>query len=205
MRGEITVNDIYRDFQDLATHECRNVDYCIRTRRVDVTLILSPHAGGIEPGTSELAEAIAVGEHSLYLFEGLKAQGNRVLHITSSRFDEPACLALLAEADRVLAVHGEDSEEAVIFIGGLDDQGIAQVSASLAASKFNVQSSEQEHLAGHSKSNVCNRGRTGAGVQLEISKGQRQAFFRALTPRTGRQTTTPLFDEFVAAVRRALV
>jgi phage replication-related protein YjqB (UPF0714/DUF867 family) len=51
--------------------------------------VIAPHGGGIEPGTSELATAIAGDDFSLYLFEGLKSAGNGELHITSTNFDEP--------------------------------------------------------------------------------------------------------------------
>jgi phage replication-related protein YjqB (UPF0714/DUF867 family) len=43
--------------------------------------ILAPHGGGIEPGTSELAEAVAGEGLSFYAFEGLKRSGNAVLHV----------------------------------------------------------------------------------------------------------------------------
>ena len=35
-----------------------------------------PHGGGIEPGTSEVADAIAGEEFSFYAFEGLKSSDN---------------------------------------------------------------------------------------------------------------------------------
>jgi poly-gamma-glutamate hydrolase-like protein len=60
--------------------------------------LVAPHGGGIEPGTSELADAIAASDLSFYTFEGLKPSGNTDLHITSTRFDEPMCLTLLASS-----------------------------------------------------------------------------------------------------------
>ena len=111
-------DDKYRNFRQLADHEVEGVDYCIRTESAGgATLILAPHGGGIEPGTSELAEAIAAGDHSLYIFEGIRVRGNSDLHITSASFDEPACLAMLARADGVATVHGEERDDAAIFIG----------------------------------------------------------------------------------------
>jgi len=61
-------------------------------------LIFSPHGGGIEIGASELVEAIAGKGLSYYLFEGLRANGNDLLHITSTRFDELGCLRMLSRA-----------------------------------------------------------------------------------------------------------
>ena len=198
------IEDKYRDFADLATHERDGVDYQIRLRSISTTMILAPHAGGIEPGTSELADAIAGTEHSFYAFEGLKRTRNIDLHITSARFDEPQCLAMLAQADRVVTIHGEQRSAEVVFLGGLDDDGIASIRASLTDHGFTVQPADSPHLAGRARNNICNRGRTGAGVQLEIADGLRRTFFRALTPRSERQRTTAAFTLFVNAVRAGL-
>jgi phage replication-related protein YjqB (UPF0714/DUF867 family) len=94
-------------------------------------LVLAPHAGGIEPGTSELAEAIAARTCSLYMFEGLKRTNNCDLHITSTHFDEPDCLIALGRSDTVLAIHGEDSDTSVTYIGGRDREGRETTSCSL--------------------------------------------------------------------------
>jgi phage replication-related protein YjqB (UPF0714/DUF867 family) len=198
------MNDKYSDFHHLAEHEQEGRDWRIREHHAGPVLILAPHGGGIEPGTSELAEAIAGNEHSLYLFEGLKASGNRDLHITSSCFDEPRCRAMLADAETVVAVHGEDSDEQVVFIGGLDNGLAARVSAGLAAAGFVASPPNRVHLEGRAQSNICNGGRTGAGVQLEIADGLRRTFFRALTPSAERQHVTDAFRRFAAAVRTAM-
>jgi phage replication-related protein YjqB (UPF0714/DUF867 family) len=197
-------DDKYRDFFDLRDHEVMGVDYCVRTRSATGVLILAPHGGGIELGTSELAEAFAADDHSLYLFEGLKDAGNGDLHITSSNFNEPTCLAMMAQADRVVTVHGEERNDAVVFIGGLDVVGIERMGASLAYSGFVVKMPDKAHLKGHALTNVCNRGRNGAGVQLEITEGLRRTFFRALSPCSERQHTTSEFVRFVGAVRETL-
>jgi Poly-gamma-glutamate hydrolase len=75
--------------------------------------LVAPHGGGIEPGTSELADAIAGSDLSFYTFEGLKSSGNTDLHITSTRFDEPMCLTLLASSSVVVTLHGEHSTKTV--------------------------------------------------------------------------------------------
>jgi phage replication-related protein YjqB (UPF0714/DUF867 family) len=196
--------DKYRDFCHLANNEVEGAGYRIRTRGTGGTLILAPHGGGIEPGTSELAEAIAADDHSLYIFEGLKASGNEDLHITSSNFDEPACQRMITRAERIVTVHGEERADAVVFIGGLDEGGVDEMITALASAGFVVKAPDKEHLKGQAPKNVCNSGRSGAGVQLEIMEGLRSTFFRALTPRSERQHTTSAFLRFVAAVREAL-
>ena len=47
--------------------------------------VMAPHGGGIEPGTSELACAIAGKQHSYYTFSGIKTSGNRLLHRSGAR------------------------------------------------------------------------------------------------------------------------
>jgi phage replication-related protein YjqB (UPF0714/DUF867 family) len=197
-------DDKYKDFNNLAANESAGVDYRIRTRTTDTTLVLAPHGGGIEPGTSELAEAIAAADHSFYIFEGLKKSRNGDLHITSSNFDEPSCLAMLAVSDVVVAIHGERSMELAVFIGGLDTERIDQIRAELSNRGFDVRAVDRTHLAGTDTTNICNRGRSGAGVQLEIAEGLRRTFFRQLSPHAERQHTTAAFIRFVVAVRQAL-
>ena len=102
--------DKYKNFEDLARHETAGVDFRVLVRRARAALaIVAPHGGGIEPGTSELADAVAAEGPSFYAFEGLKASGNVDLHITSTRFDEPLCVDLLAASDVVVTLHGEHS------------------------------------------------------------------------------------------------
>jgi phage replication-related protein YjqB (UPF0714/DUF867 family) len=196
--------DKYGDFAELARYEAADVDYCVRTRYAGPALVLAPHAGGIEPGTTELAEAIAAGDHSLYLFEGLKRFQNGDLHITSTRFDEPECLNALQRFDTVLAIHGEDSETAAVHIGGRDTAGRNRIATELRAAGFDVRDADRPQLAGEAAANIANRGRLGAGVQLEITAGLRRTFFRRLSPRADRQQTTDAFKRFVTAVRAGL-
>ena len=113
--------DKYRNFAALARQEEAGVDYAVSVRRARGEFALvAPHGGGIEPGTTELADAIATDILSFYTFEGLKSSGNTDLHITSTRFDEPMCLTLLGQTEIVVTLHGEHSTEdgEGVFIGG---------------------------------------------------------------------------------------
>jgi len=102
--------------------------------------VVAPHGGGIEPGTSEIADGIADEELSLDAFEGLKSNGNKDLHITSTRFDEPTCLILIGRSDVVVTIHGENSEAdgEGVFLGGLDDDLGPRVRTALDARGFDV-------------------------------------------------------------------
>ncbi len=195
--------DKYRNFAELSAAERAGIDYRIRSRAAGPTLVLAPHGGNIEPGTTEIAEAIAAVDHSFYTFESLRDTGNADLHITSARFDEPGCLAMLATSDLVVTVHGEQRLSETILVGGLDGARCSRMADHFERRGFAVERGGRPDLQGRAPSNVCNRGRRRAGVQLEISKGLRRAFFRSL--RTGdRQHTTPAFDAFVSVVRLSL-
>ena len=57
-----------------------------------------------------------------FTFEGLQPQSNRQLHITSTCFDDPDCLALIRSSAIVLAIHGCEGGSSCIYIGGLDHE-----------------------------------------------------------------------------------
>ncbi|HTB28397.1 MAG TPA: poly-gamma-glutamate hydrolase family protein, partial [Steroidobacteraceae bacterium] len=113
----------YGSFAELARHETAGKDYRIEVReRTDSSvLVVAPHGGMIEAGTSQIAASIAGEEYHLFSFEGLKPYGeNRALHITSHRFDHPRCLDLASRSTHVLSVHG-CLGESCIHVGGLDE------------------------------------------------------------------------------------
>jgi phage replication-related protein YjqB (UPF0714/DUF867 family) len=198
--------DKYRDFETLSQHETVGIDFRVLGRRARAALaIVAPHGGGIEPGTSEIADAIAAEEFSFYAFEGLKPRGNADLHITSTRFDEPICLTLIASSEAVVTMHGEDSEESgeAVFLGGLDDDLGHRLCTALEGSGFDVRRHPDRRLQGLEPENLCNRGTSGKGVQFELSRAVRSRMFRSLS-REGRRHPTARFREFVDALRSVL-
>lgn len=200
------VADQYQDFDALKKAEIEGTDFRIRSHdRNSKAVVIAPHGGGIEPGTSELAEAIAGASLSFYAFEGMKQAGNSRLHITSTRFDEPICSRVLSHAERVIAVHGGDGEDAVVYLGGLYTDGIERLQKALNERDFNVTTDGPMHLQGTSPANVCNKGTSRAGIQLELSNGLRRTFFKDLKTRTGREIVSPRFDEFVEGVREVVL
>jgi phage replication-related protein YjqB (UPF0714/DUF867 family) len=199
--------DTYPNFAALARSERSGIDYRVRVRRARPTFaIMAPHGGGIEPGTSEIADAIAAEKHSFHTLEGLKPSGNTVLHITSTRFDEPMCLTVLGHTAVVVTLHGEHSEDAgeIVFLGGRNRALGERIGAALRRQRFDVRKHDDPDLQGLEETNICNRGTSGRGVQLELSNAVRRTMFDSLT-REGRKHPTARFDAFVAAVRRVLV
>ena len=197
--------DKYKNFAALAKSEVEGRDYLIGLRKRRGSLIvIAIHGGGIEAGTSEVADGIAADDLSFYTFQGMKLRRNRDLHITSHCFDEPQCTQLLSEAPGVISIHGEVSKRQVVFLGGRDRAIRDALRASLMASGFRAETHKRKDLQGLDPRNICNRAMNGCGVQLELSFGMRRSFFKSLS-KTGRLTTTEIFDSFVAAVREAAV
>lgn len=173
--------DIFDSYAALAAARREGVDF----RRIILDrgaehAVLAPHGGKIEPGTSLLSAAIAADRSNYYCLEGLLDGNNRELHVTSSRFDDPDCLALIAGCQQVVTIHGRadlyrfsgrlDGE--TIDLGGLDTGLREAIAGELSAAGFTaVLSSEFPALQ---PSNICNRGPTGRGVQIEVPRSLRQ-------------------------------
>ena len=164
----------YTSFQELADHEVEGQDYRIRIELRDPSvLIMAPHGGKIEPTTGEIAEAIAGSVYCSYVFEGLKADGNGVLHIESHLFDEPRALKAVEKAEVVITVHGQiDQKEAFIMIGGLNENLRSRIKRQLEAAGFQARP-PTEGLMGTDPQNICNRGKSKQGIQLEVSRKAR--------------------------------
>jgi phage replication-related protein YjqB (UPF0714/DUF867 family) len=192
----------YKSFAELAVPEREGISYhrTVKTRRSGFA-ILAPHGGGIEPGTSEIAHAIAGSLFSYYTFDGLKREGNAILHISTS-FDEPKCLHLVHSSEIAIAIHGSAGDQKVINVGGLHEELKMRIIHALVEAGFDAHRAEAEY-AGHQAQNICNRGRVGRGVQLEISEGLRRSMFKGFD-RRGRKNSNYIFRKFVASVHAEL-
>jgi phage replication-related protein YjqB (UPF0714/DUF867 family) len=195
--------DKYASFQELQSGERRGVYRVLSRARRSTIAVIAPHGGKIEPGTSEIARKIAGADYSFYSFEGRKKRHNKSLHITSTRFDEPICLGLIGGADCIITIHGENSNEKVVFLGGRDEVKVRRLGDELKQRGFRVRAHKSPRLQGTSLANICNRGRAHAGVQIELTNGLRRSFFRSLSAK-GRKTPRRMLGEFVSAVREAL-
>ncbi len=203
--GRLVSADTYVTFTQLSA--CRREGYDYRVTivgRDSPVAIIAPHGGGIEQGTSELTAAIAGKDHSAYLFEGIRSTSNVDLHITSTNFDEPRCLRLIQDRRIVLAIHGCEDTSEVIYVGGRNSALCSRLIASLAQTGFDARPDNTVEHGGNHRANICNRGATGRGCQIEVSQGLRLTMFEGLS-RSARRRTTIRFSEFVAAIRGALL
>jgi phage replication-related protein YjqB (UPF0714/DUF867 family) len=185
----------YKSFQEIKDQEVEGSDFSIRSYlRSSPILVMAPHGGMIEPGTTEMAETIAGMDYSLYSFEGLKTEGNHLFHIESHLYDEPLALLAIAKAEIVITLHGQkDQEDAFVMVGGLHTQLGSEIRRQLETTGFQTRPPTKE-LSGTDPMNICNRGTSRRGVQLEVSRKVRDLL----------RTHPDRLQAFADAVRRAI-
>jgi phage replication-related protein YjqB (UPF0714/DUF867 family) len=166
------LEDTYNNWDELTQSE--NPDnYKIqqRAKLFYQTLIIAIHGGKIELGTSEIALAIAGKKYSYYVFDGAKSRDNNTLHITASKIDEPKLLKIVGPAKRIISIHGcKDDGTLTTYMGGLDFALRDKIANNLSTVGFAAQVETDSNKAGTNPNNICNRGKSGAGVQLEITR-----------------------------------
>ena len=192
----------YNTFKQLQEKEIQGIDYQIVSQHGGSGVaIIAHHGGGIEPGTTEIARAVAGAEHSFYSFMGLKEKGNLDLHITSRQFDEPIGTGIANDSKTILTIHGCKGKEEAVYIGGRDISLKEKLKESLKNAGFSVR--EDKRFPGVNPKNICNRSSLRKGVQLEITAGLRHAIFKGLML-SNRKRPTMRFYQFVEAVRDVL-
>lgn len=167
--------DRYMGFSDLAKVQAEGSDFRvhIRSNAKSSIAVIAPHGGSIEQGTSEVAREIAGADFNLYLFEGIRPAGNyAALHLTSHKFDEPRCLELLSNCDHVIAIHGCRGEKQQALVGGLDEPLKSSLAQAIAGLGIDTRLQGHQFPAVEPK-NICNRGRRGVGVQIEMTMALR--------------------------------
>ncbi|MFO7667499.1 MAG: poly-gamma-glutamate hydrolase family protein [Desulfobacterales bacterium] len=196
--------DKYANYDDLKQHEIKGEDYVILSRAGTSRIaVIALHGGGIEPGTVDIADALAGAEHSFYAFKGIKKKGNAVLHISSTKFDEPEGIRIAEKAETVVSIHGCRSKYDTVFVGGRNQNLKEKICHILEKAGFNSEISEKEGLHGQHPENICNRCLSGEGVQLEITRGLREKMFDNLAKRRLRKRNE-LFFRFVETLRESL-
>ena len=184
--------DKYRGFAELAAVENEGTAYKMSaTQRSSPVAILVPHGGMIEPGAMEIATAVAADTFSLYCFEA-RTLG---LHITSTRFDEPSALSIVSSSQVGIGIHGrrDEGDKETVWLGGLDHVLRELTGQALRRASFRAKTTGHR-LPGEDPNNICNRGRSKAGVQLEIPRSLRVILL----------ASAPLLTAFAVAVRDAI-
>jgi phage replication-related protein YjqB (UPF0714/DUF867 family) len=157
-------------------------DTLARTDETPKTVILAPHGGGIEPGTSELCLAVA-GYHpanlpqvppagvtyDYWMFEGVREDDNRELHVTSTGCDDEVAVSLCAGSLNALALHGFSDDDQVVLVGGANPDSTPNplrdyLVDGLRAAQFVARGPGQHgELNGNAPCNIVNRTMLGMG------------------------------------------
>ena len=193
---------MYKSFSDLLKGKKEGVHFQRHWKDLDTSLIIiAPHAGGIEPGTGKLARAIAGNQFSYYLFEGVQETGNKELHISSTRFDDPICLELTEKSDYAVVIHGCIGSSETIYVGGRNHHFKQMMIDELKNEGFPASLDNTKHK-GTFKSNLCNTCATNKGLQFEITESFRSTLFRSLN-RRGREQPTDRFYTLSTVIQNA--
>jgi len=165
--------------------------------KIELCLLIAPHGGGIEPGSSEIMRAVAEPSGwAWYEFAGFLRQGNKeALHISSTSFDERTLKSMLPQAGFVVSFHGaSESGDPIVYVGGKWKLGRQTLTESINAAFGEhgikaadaVESVDAAHLRGMDHSNITNLGKRAEGVQLEFSRGARNLLFPPDSSREAR-------------------
>ena len=169
--------DRYANFAELSAHEVEGTEYMIESQnRGRGFVIVGIHGGRIEPVTAEIVRAIAGEDLSYYVFSGHRAE----LHITSTHFDEPQCLQLVEQSVTVITIHGKEGAEKFVMLGGLDRDLVVRAGDALADVGFELVHASS-NVPGDEIENICNKGTSGKGLQIEVSRGLRDLLYRDTT------------------------
>ncbi|MCR4261086.1 MAG: poly-gamma-glutamate hydrolase family protein [Candidatus Colwellbacteria bacterium] len=94
-----------------------------------------------------------------------------------------------------MSIHGEhDTAEAFVMVGGLDKTLAERVENQFKDFGFSVLVPPDE-LNGDDPENICNKGKSGKGVQIEISKELREVL----------HNSESTLSKFVDALRRGIL
>jgi formylglycine-generating enzyme required for sulfatase activity/phage replication-related protein YjqB (UPF0714/DUF867 family) len=188
----------YETFAELVQDASTHPDYEIRSRLGQSgVVVLAIHGGNLQPGTTQIADAVAGDVHSFYSFVSHRPEYDQTLYIPSIYFDEPTVVEMVSDAQVVLAIYGCQGRAEFVKVGGLDQERRKLIRAEFQQSGFTV---EEDQERGIDPSNICNLGRTGQGVQIEVSQGLRE---RLITT-NGRIYDNTYLTRFVAALQRGL-
>ena len=193
----------------------RDIRVAFGDSRIELCLLIAPHGGGIEPGSSEIMRTVAeLGGWAWYEFAGFLRKGNKdALHMASTNFDEPTLKSMLPQAGFVVAFHGaNESGDPMVHVGGKWGLGRRTLVESINADfgKHGIRAADAvdnasaAHLRGLDDSNVTNLGKRAEGIQLEFSRGARNLLFPPDCSREARGRRSARLRPLAASIHGAI-
>lgn len=206
---EVHHKDHFRSMTQLFAHTKEGVDWKKETKkRVSNVIIVAPHGGNVEKGTTELTKMVANDNHyDYYSFTILNRKNPEKFHVTSANYNDPTLLKMVKSKDFAVSIHGAKGDKPVIYLGGLDRQLKEAIKQQLVKAHFNVKIAPT-YLGGDLKQNFVNRDFKDKGVQLELSTAFRKSLFinENMSPksRSDKNNWSPVMYKFSDALDKAI-
>lgn len=199
------IKDKYQSMTQLESETVEGVDWKKDTRDNGTkVLIVAPHGGNIEQGTTEATKALAQkGNYDYFSFEAIRPKNNTELHVTSTHYDDPTLNQMIKNRTATISIHGAAGTNQIIYLGGPRSTLRDEMETQLKSSGFTVMV-PPDYIGGVKKNNFINREENNTGVQLELTTALRKAFFNngdtSNKNRSNESNWTPLMQTFVDAL-----
>ncbi|OFQ93256.1 hypothetical protein HMPREF2913_00065 [Staphylococcus sp. HMSC065A08] len=201
--------DYNKSMTELYKDTTEGIDWKKDTRNVGKSvLIVAPHGGNIEQGTSELTKLVANnGDFDYFSFEAIRPSNNTQLHVTSTNYDDATLHEMIQDRTATISIHGAQGEEQLVYLGGYQSPLRDAIQSQLELKGFVVKI-PPEYLGGLSNANFINKVEESTGVQLELTTALRKAFFKDEDTSTASRKkienwTTTMYD-FAEALNGAI-
>lgn len=114
------IKDKYQSMTQLENETVEGVDWKKDTRDNGTkVLIVAPHGGNIEQGTTEATKALAEkGNYDYFSFEAIRPKNNTELHVTSTHYDDPTLNQMIKNRTATISIHGAAGTDQIIYLGG---------------------------------------------------------------------------------------
>lgn len=201
--------DYYTSMTQLERETKEGIDWKKETRdQGNQVLIVAPHGGNIEQGTSELTKLLAQqGGYDYFSFEATRPSNNTQLHVTSTHYDDPTLHQMIEGRAATISIHGAKGDDQIVFLGGAKSDLRDAIQSQLESRGFAVQV-PPEYLGGLNEDNFINKNENSTGVQLELTTALRKALFinqdMSTTSRKNENNWSPLMYQFADALHIAI-
>lgn len=201
--------DYYNSMTELYNDTTEGIDWKKDSRNVGKSvLIVAPHGGNIEQGTSELTKLVANnGDFDYFSFEAIRPSNNTQLHVTSTNYDDATLHDMIQDRTATISIHGAQGEEQLVYLGGYQSPLRDAIQSQLELKGFVVKI-PPEYLGGLSNANFINKVEESTGVQLELTTALRKAFFKdgntSTASRKKIENWTTTMYEFAEALNGAI-
>ncbi|MFC0137942.1 hypothetical protein CD127_06920 [Staphylococcus petrasii] len=209
IKPEVPHKDHFRSMTQLFANSQEGVDWKKEIKRAGSNVIIvAPHGGNIEKGTTELTKMVANHNHyDYYSFTVLNKQNPEKFHVTSSHYNDPTLLNMVKSKDFAVSIHGAKGDKPVIYLGGLDTELKEAIKQQLLKQHFTVKIAPS-YLGGDLKQNFVNRDFKDKGVQLELTTAFRKSLFtnENMSPksRANKKNWSPVMYKFSDALDKAI-